>query len=304
MRRSINTVVFLTVIFFGLSCSTYSIKNDIKDNSVLSKIKNAGVIFRISNGSRITEKELVRNFSYWLTVYQKKGNVTVIRDASDSLTLFNNPQQRFYQLSNEEEYLKYKSLGVVNLYLQNNQNELLNIISKNNLDSIIIFEIYSVISTQMQFFEYESVLAIADANLNIGYLDHQSDYFESVSSSIDDLKNQTLDKINDRLIDNLRDVNLLGKQIEGEKKILNRDIDKSKPGKEEKPVVKQEEKPAEKKTVKSADKPVGKTVEKPFEKPLDKPVGKVDKPVEKPVDKPDQKPEELSAPSVEKIPVK
>jgi hypothetical protein len=327
MRRSIKAVIFLTVIFFGLSCSTYSIKNDIKDNSILSKIKNAGVIFRISNGSKITEEELIRNFSYWLSVYRKKGNVTVIRDASGSITVFNNPQQRFYQLSNEEEYLKYKSLGVVNLYLQNNQNELLKIISKNNLDSIIIFEVYSVISTQMQFFEYESVLAIADANLNIGYLDHQSDYFESVSSSIDDLKNQTLDKINDRLIDNLRDVNLLGKQTEGEKKVLNKDIDKSKPGAEEKPLVKQEEKPVEKKAErpaekiaeeplekpveKPAEKPVEnildkqvKPVEKPAEKPLEKAAEKVDKPVEKPADKPAQKTEELSAPSVEKTPVK
>jgi hypothetical protein len=294
MRRSIKAIVILAVIFFGLSCSSYSIKNDIEDSSILSKVKNAGIIFRISNGSRLTDKELIRNLSYWLSVYQKKGNVTVIKDASDALTVFNNPQQRFYQLSNEEKYLKYKTLGVVNLFLQNNQNELLNIISRNSLDSIIVLEVYSVISTQMQFFDYESVLVVADANLNIGYLDHQSDYFESASSSIDELKNQTLDKINGRLIDNLSDLNLLGKKTEGEKKVLSKDIGKSKPPAEEKPV----EKKVEKSQEKISEKPAGKTEVKPLEKPAEI---KTDKPVEKPEEKPAVKPvENAGEKSIEK----
>jgi hypothetical protein len=282
MKGLANTALVSILFFFALSCSSYSIKNDIDDNSILSKIKSTGIIFRISNGSKLTKEELIRNCTYWLSVYQKKGNVTVITDASDLLTVFKNPQQRFYQLSNEDDYLKFKSLGVVNLYLQNNQNELVNIISKNNLDSIIIFEVYSIISTQMQFFEYESVLTIADANLNVGYLDHQSDFFESTSSSLDDLKNQTLDKINDRLIDNLRNVNLLGKLTEGEKKILNKDSGKSKAGIEEKTVVKQAEKPAEKK----AEKPV----EKPAEKQTEKQVGKTE---EKPAVTSPENPKEI-----------
>jgi hypothetical protein len=326
MRRSIKSALILILFFSGLSCSSYSIKNDIKDNSIVSKIQNSGIIFRISNSSKITKEELNRNCSYWLSVYKKKGNVTVITDASDSITVFKDPQQRFYQLSNEDDYLKFKSLGVVNLYLQNNQNELLNIISKNNLDSIIIFEVYSVISTQMQFFEFDSVIAIADANLNIGYLDHQTDSFESSTSSINVLKNQTLDKINDRLIENLRDVNLLGKLTEGEKKILNKDSEKSKTKAEEKPVVNTVEKPVEKK----ADKPLNKAAEKPVDKPAEKPIEKAaekpavtptEKPVEKPqdvskdvqkdiktetkpADKPAENPKETVSPTVEKMPVK
>ncbi len=292
MGRSIKTLVFLGIIFFGLSCSTYSIKNDIEHSSILSKIKNAGIIFRISNGSKITEEELTGNFSSWLSVYQKKGNIAVIRDAGNALTVFNNPQQRFYQVSNEDEYLKFKSIGVVNQYLQKNQYELLNIISRNNLDSIIIYEIYSVISTQMQFFEYESVLAIADADLNIGYLDHQSDYYESTSSLIDDLKNQAMDKINDRLIHNLRDIKLLGSKTEGEKKVLNKDIGKTKPQTGEKPAAKQEEKKSDKPAEKTDGTPHVKEIEKPAEKTADK---SAEKKVERP--------KELS-PSIDKTPVK
>ena len=292
MKRLLNPALVLIIIFFSLSCSTYSVKSDFKDKSVLSKVKNTGIIFRISNGSKITKEELIRNFLYWLSVYEQKGNVTVIADAGNSLTVYNNPQQRFYQLSNEEEYLEYKSLGVVNLYLQNNQNELLNIISKNNLDSIIVYEVYSVISTAMHFFEYDSVLAIADANLNIGYLDHQTDHFESESSFLEELKNEALDKITGRLIENLRDINLLGSLTEGGKKILIKDVGKIKPETEEKPVVKQEDKPADKALEKPEEKTVEKDIEKPAEKETEKPT---DKPAEKSPVSTEVKPEEKSA---------
>ncbi|MBN2403272.1 MAG: hypothetical protein JXN64_12855 [Spirochaetes bacterium] len=255
MKRPVSTAFFLIFIIFSFSCSTYSIKTDIADSAVISKIKSTGIIFRISNGSKIKKEELINNCLYWLTVYKKTGNITVIKDASDSLSVFNNPQQRFYQLSNEDEYLKYKSIGVVNLYLQNNQNELLNIISENNLDSIIIFEIYSIISTQMQFFEYESVLAVADTDLNIAYLDHQSDFFESTSSSLDDLKNQTLDKINDRLMDKLVDLNLLGKLTDGGKRVLKKVSDKSEIRTEKKKPVKPADIPAENSAEKNAANP-------------------------------------------------
>jgi hypothetical protein len=289
MKSHIKKPLSLIIIFFILSCSSYSVKTDIKDNSALNKIKNAGVIFRMSKGSKITKQESIENFLYWLSVYQKKRNIIIIADAGDSLAYFQNPQQRFYQLSNENDYLSYKSIGVLNQYLQNNQNELLNIISKNNLDGLIIFEVFSVISTQMQFFEFESVVAVADSNLNIAYLDHQIDYFESESSSLNDLKNQAMDKINDRLMEKLHKMDFLGGKTEGEKKLITKPIEiKKQPEKTaEIPVEKQPEKKAEK-----PEKPIGKSIEQPTEKPSEK---KIDNTVEKSpekVEKTAEKPQE------------
>ena len=280
MKRLLNPARILTIIIFGLSCSTYSVKSDFKDKSVLSNVKNTGIIFRISNGSKITKEELIRNFYYWLSVYKKKGNITVISDASDSLTVFHNPQQRFYQLSNEGEYLEYKSLGAVNFYLQKNQNELLNIISKNNLDSIVVYEVYSVISTQMHFFEYDSVLAIADANLNIGYLDHQTDYFESESSFLDEMKSQAMDKITDRLIENLRDIDLLGSLTQGEKKTLIRDTGKSGTEIEVRPAINMSKEPAVKALEKAEEKTEEKDNKNPALKQEEKTPGSADAKVE------------------------
>ncbi|MFH0975794.1 MAG: hypothetical protein V1874_08425 [Spirochaetota bacterium] len=294
MKSQIKKPLSFIIIFFILSCSSYSVKTDIKDNSSLKKIKNAGVIFRISKGSKITKQESTENLLYWLSVYEKKRNVKVIADAGDQLTYFQNPQQRFYQLSNENEYLSYKSMGVLNLYLQNNQNELLNIISKNNLDGIIIFEVFCVISTQMQFFEFESVVAVADSNLNIAYLDHQIDYFESQSSSLNDLKNQAMDKINDRLMERLHNMDFLGGKTEGERKIIAKPVEISKPA--EKKPEKTTEKPVEKQAEKKAEKPAEKTSEQPAEK---KPEKKINSTIEKspesaikPVEKPAEKPQE------------
>lgn len=262
MKISYCRLLFMLIIFSMLSCSSYSIKTDIEESSILKKIKKTGVIFRIPNSSKITKEESIKNFISWLTIYQKNENIIIINDASDSLTYFNNPQQRFYQLSNENTYLKYKSIGVLNQYLQNNQNELLNIISKHNLDSITIFEVYSIISTQMQFFEFESVLAVVDSNLNLAYLDHQSDYFESESSILNELKNQMLDIINNRLVDHLYDMNLLGKKDEKSKKKITLSKDISKP--EDKAKVKTPEKQKDKQAKKSAEK----ALEKPGKTPL------------------------------------
>lgn len=274
MKISYSRLLFMLIIFSVLSCSSYSIKTDIEESSILKKIKKTGIIFRIPNSSKITKEESIKNFLSWLTIYQKNENIIIIYDASDSLTYFNNPQQRFYQLSNENTYLKYKSIGVLNQYLQNNQNELLNIISKNNLDSITIFEVYSIISTQMQFFEFESVLAVVDSNLNLAYLDHQSDYFESESSILNELKNQMLDIINNRLVNHLYDVNLLGKKDEKSKRKMTLSKDISKP--EDKVKVKTPEKQKDKQAEKALEKPEktlpipsGKSKEKTAEKSKD-----------------------------------
>ncbi len=264
MKRSFITAIFLISIFSLLLCSTYSIKTDIENTQILSKINNIGIIFRVSKNSKITKEELIKNFQYWLSVYKKNKNITIINNANYTIAGFKDPQERFYQLSNENTYLKYKSIGVVNKYLQTNQNELHSIIEKNNLDGLLIFEVFTVISTELQFIEFESVLAILDSDLNIAYLDHQTNNFESESSVLNDLMNQIADKINCRLTDNMQsqNLNILGGQIEGEIKIEKSGEDKKIKKAVEKPLLKSAEKPA----VESAEKPAVEAAEKSKDK--------------------------------------
>jgi hypothetical protein len=285
MKKKIISAILLICGILLQSCSTYSIKTDIENNSAVSKIKNTGIIFRVSRNSKIPGDEIIKNFSYWMSVHKKIKNILLLSNADDTITGFSNPQDRFYQLSNENSYLKYKSIGVINLYLQSNQEALKNIISKNNLDSLIILEVFTVISSELQFIEFESVLAVVDSDLNIIYLDHQSDNFESESSFINDLKNQLADMINRRLIDNLQGLNLIGDLTESRKNAANiagekttaipvkdtvqKPSEKAPDKSKEKPEIKPETSPA---TIKPAeiksDKPsvIEKTAEQPKEK--------------------------------------
>jgi hypothetical protein len=192
------------------SCTSYLIK----ENETISKSKRPGIILRISRGSKISKEELIRNNLYWLSNFEKSENITLIAETSDSLGYFSYAQERFYQLSSKGKYLKYKSIGILNLYLQNNRTELLSIMSKNNLDSLIIFEIYNIISTEMQFLDYDSVVALVDSNLNIGYMDHSTDHVDSESSILFELKNQMMDKLNENLIASLQGLNILGNRTE------------------------------------------------------------------------------------------
>ncbi len=210
MKKKTSIALFLVSIITQFSCSNYLIK----DNELLSKLSKAGIIFRISKSSKISKDEIIKNTQYWLSNYRKEKDITIITETSESIGYFKYPHERFFQLSNENNFLKYKSIGVLNLYLQNNRKELLNILSTNNLDSLIIFEIYSIISTEMQFFDYDTVLAVVDSNLNIAYLDSQTSHIDSESSNLEELKNQTMDKINQNLIEDLQELDFLSKRIE------------------------------------------------------------------------------------------
>jgi hypothetical protein len=286
MNKIIITAILLICGNLLQSCSTYSIKTDIENSSAVSKIKDAGIIFRVSKNSKIPGEELIKNFSYWMSVHKQNKNISIIANPDDSISGFKTPQDRFYQLSNENSYLKYKSIGVINLYLQNNQDALKKIILKNNLDSLIIFEVFTVISTELQFIEFESVIAVVDSELNIIYLDHQSDNFDSESSFMNDLKNQLADMINRRLIDNMRSLNLIGDLTESRKNAIN--PGKNKPAaipEDKKPIDKSPEnkretspaiiKPTELKTDKSdinekiTEQPIEKAENKPDEKELE-----------------------------------
>ncbi|MBN2038697.1 MAG: hypothetical protein JW864_01560 [Spirochaetes bacterium] len=225
MKKKITAAIIFTGVITLFSCSTQLIR----DTVTLKGIKNTGIIIRISRGSKISKDDFIQNTLYWLSNYEKNENITVIRDASEDISYYKYTQERFYQLSNENEYLKYKSIGVVNLYLQNNRNELSRIMHRHNLDSLVIYEVYNIISTEMQFLDFDSVIAVVDPGLNIAYLDHFTDHYDSTSTLLDELKNQMMDKINTKLMQDLQYLNLLGGRTEAAYKASSKPAEAEKP---------------------------------------------------------------------------
>ena len=133
----------------------------------------------------------------------------MITDISDPVVKVNLKSERFYQTSIEDDFLKYKSIGILRVYLRNNSPELKKIIKDNRLDSLIIYEVDSVYSSELQFLDFNSVMAIVDAELNILLLDHQIDLFDISYVTQDGMKHTLLDKISERAVEKFIDLGYL-----------------------------------------------------------------------------------------------
>ena len=201
-----NNVKLLTVsiificIFLCFSCASQSVKTEIKDDASLAGLTKLGIVIRLADNSRIFKEELLNNFSCFLSDYKQKVSIKLILDSSKGIDTFTYRENRFYQFDDNQGFFLFKSIGVVKLYVQRNISELKKIISENNLNGLIIYEIYNIISSEMQFMDYDSVSIILDKNLNIVYLDHQSVGFESREIDFELLKSKLMDKLSEGLI--------------------------------------------------------------------------------------------------------
>jgi hypothetical protein len=106
-------------------------------------------------------------------------------------------------MSADKKLMKYKSIGAIKLYLLNNKKEFEEIFAKHKLDSLILFEVDSSYSVEVQFFDFEATTVIIDKNFNIFFLDYSSD--TSHLDEIDEEKLQSFlfDAVNKKLFDNL-----------------------------------------------------------------------------------------------------
>jgi hypothetical protein len=116
--------------------------------------------------------------------------------------------------------MEFKSIGLIKQYVRNNEDELNKIFSEKNLDSLVIYEVDSSISTEMRIMEFESMILVIDKSFNILFMDHQKNAYPEkkttweliaygdVKDDIDyfneaELHNLFYDKVCDRLINKL-----------------------------------------------------------------------------------------------------
>lgn len=204
-------VRFLAIILAGMffSCAHYSVNEEIDRSSKVEDIKKAGVLLRISRKGMIEYDVHHETLQKWIRGYTNNVKLEIIDGKSDPYAYFSNDRDRFYQLSMNDSFLRYKSLGVLNSYLFRYRDELTSLMEEKELDALIIYEVYGIASVGMQFMDFDSVAVILDKNLKVVYLDHQHDRFNSDDYSIDLLKKQLLDKMNDRLLELLMDLDYI-----------------------------------------------------------------------------------------------
>ena len=200
-------MIVLVTIFF--SCAHYSVDKEIDRSSRVDDINKAGILLRISRNSMLEYNVHYETLQKWIMGYTHNVELEIIDGQSDPYAYFSNERDRFYQLSMNDSFLRYKSLGVINSYLFRYRDELISLMKDKKLDALIIYEVYGIASVGMQFMDFDSAAVILDKNLKVVYLDHQHDRFNSDDYSIDLLKKQLLDKMNDRLLELLMNLDYI-----------------------------------------------------------------------------------------------
>lgn len=201
--------LMLTALIF-VSCSTFNVETEISQSSI-KDYKKSAVLFRTGEPAYINKKEYDKALSDWIGGYNKNNKLLILDKASDKISSYDSEAARFYQMSDEEEFILNKSRGIVAAFYRNNEEELKNIFSSNDLDSLIICEIDSFFSPGLQFMSFSSVMVILDVNGNISYLDHQSDHFKISEFFPDPVKSKgfLLDKACTRIADRFLDFNYI-----------------------------------------------------------------------------------------------
>src|SRR6056297_2283003 len=207
MKKGLCFVSIILVILIS-SCAKYSVKEEI-DRTSRVDVKKAGILLRISRKAMLGYDIHYETLQKLLRGYTQNIELELINGKSDYYAYFANDQDRFYQLSMNNAFLKYKSLGVINSYLYRYRNDLSALMKSKNLDVLIIYEVYGIASVGMQFLDFDSVAVVLDKNLKVVYLDHQHDRFNSDDYSIDLLKDQLLNKMNDRMLEFLMDLDYI-----------------------------------------------------------------------------------------------
>ncbi|HOO71257.1 MAG TPA: hypothetical protein PK926_05805 [Spirochaetota bacterium] len=150
-----------------------------------------------------------KNLDAWLSSCVKNKEVVILRDVDDPVDVVESDLDRFYQLSSKNSFMKYKTVGVITLYLRNNEESIKKILSDNQLDSLLIYEIDAGYSETMQFINFNSSVVIIDSQLRICFLDYQNKSFDIVEWDPDIIKKHLMDKMNDRLLQLLADYNFI-----------------------------------------------------------------------------------------------
>ncbi len=197
--------VLFVIALLGFSCSKYTIRTEVEKSDEISEIQKAGIIVRISERSKIPLDEHTKSLSHWLGGHKQLKDILLYAESNELINYYSDESRRFYQISSEGTFLRYKSLGVVNSYLRANSAELNRFIEEKKLNGLIIYEIYTVLSSEMQFMDFDSVVVITDKNLNILYIDNQRDGFESNEYDLDRVKEQLLNRITERFLEVLFD---------------------------------------------------------------------------------------------------
>ncbi|MBP7734438.1 MAG: hypothetical protein KA369_00560 [Spirochaetes bacterium] len=195
--------VFAVALLFAVSCGKYHVKNEINNGSALGKLKKTGIIIRKTHNTPIAFKLIKKNVSQWLEPYKKVNQLVLIEKTSKALDTAMTESERFLQFSGKGDFQFYQTIGILTHYLNKNKDELDKIKAENDLDSLLIYELDAGYSLELQYTDFGSMIIIVDNNNKILSMDRQYDKYETFEIDKDIMKEELLDLISNRLIDQI-----------------------------------------------------------------------------------------------------
>jgi hypothetical protein len=182
------------------SCASLSVNNLVRNSSAIKSAQKTAFFFRLSNGNPLEESSLNECVSYWLEGAVKLKPLTFVQFVEDPLGLYNSEYDRFFQLDINNKYLRYKSQGVMQFYIRQNEAALQKIMTDTESDILFIYEVDSWYSVEMQTMGFRSIVLGINRKMEIVFLDNQEDNFTLESPDPFAIKKNLTDKISERLL--------------------------------------------------------------------------------------------------------
>ncbi|MBN2078351.1 MAG: hypothetical protein JW838_05260 [Spirochaetes bacterium] len=194
-------VLALALAALLLSCSKYSITKEIQHGALLSKFKNSGILFRNTHNSPISNDRLNASLIQWLGGYELKNSLKVIENAPENIAICKSEFDRFVQFSEKDDLLYQKTRGIINRYLNENREDLEALFDEHGLDSLVIYEIDTAMSAELQFLDFGSMMLIIDREYRIAYMDHQFNRYNTNEYDREVMQDNLLDQVNGRFLE-------------------------------------------------------------------------------------------------------
>ncbi len=203
-------LISITALMAG-SCVSYHVEREIDRGSEIRKMKNTGILFRLPGSSSVTAERFNESLSQWLAGHKKVNKLPIMQNVPAELNVANEEFDYFLQFDTSNDFQYDKAIGLIIQYTQKNRAELQKMMDTNGLDGLIIYEVQSAISPEMEFIDFGSLVLVLDKKYNVVYLDHQFDKYNVDETDPNALKDTLLDKVNDRLIKKLLDFKYIKK---------------------------------------------------------------------------------------------
>jgi hypothetical protein len=206
MKKISLIIAFASILF--VSCSSYGVKNEINKSGQIKKLEKIGIIIRTPKASMLTNSEVLLSIKKWSGAYKEKKELVYLsqEEMSAEVYTYDSALGPFVQLDESKSFMKFKTVGVVNMFLRTHSVELKSIMEKKGLDGLVIFEVDGFYSQELQWTVIYSMTVMTDGELDILFLDRQQKSKDVNEMVGDKVKALVLNDIGGRFVTMLRDM--------------------------------------------------------------------------------------------------